>query len=229
MAEFDAFGDSYAQDLDDVVEFSGKSGAFFSKRKADLLVEISGEQIGDPGGLDLLDVGCGTGMTDEHLSGRVGTLSGVDVSAASIELAREQNPSVRYEKAEEEEPLPFEDASFDLSFAICVMHHLPGDEHGRFLAEMARVTRPGGMVAIFEHNPLNPATRKVVRDCVFDENAVLIRPRALAQTMRRAGLTVAEIRQILFLPVESPAWLRVERRLLRKVPMGAQYFVAARA
>ena len=104
---------------------------------------------------------------------------------------------------------------------------MPEDGQDSFLAEMARVTRPGGIVAVFEHTPLNPVTRKVVRDCVFDENAVLLRACPLASRMRRAGLSVAEIRQILFLPVAAPAWLRLERRLLAKIPLGAQYFVAA--
>lgn len=227
-AEFDAFHDSYVEQLDEVVEFSGKSGAFFVERKADLLVEIAEERLGGAGGADVLDVGCGTGLTDTYLTGRVGSVSGVDVSAASIQRARELNPGAAYESVAPAAPLPYEDASFDLSFAICVMHHVPVGLRGGLLAEVSRVTRPGGLVTIFEHNPLNPVTRKVVRDCVFDEHAVLIRARAMAAELERAGLAVAEIRQILFLPLAAPAWLRLERRLLARVPLGAQYLVAAR-
>ena len=53
---------------------------------------------------------------------------------------------------------------------------------------MARVLRPGGIAAIFEHNPLNPLTRRVVSNCVFDEDAVLLRRRRARGLLRQAGL-----------------------------------------
>lgn len=226
-SEFDVFEDSYVDDLDEVVAFSGKSTDFFTSRKADLILELAGRQLGDPTRLDLLDVGCGIGLTDGFLTGRVGSLAGTDVSSPSLARAREANAGVRYESSSEGEPLPFEDDSFDLSFAICVVHHVPRHGWRTFLSEMKRVTRPGGLVAIFEHNPLNPATRKIVRDCVFDENVTLIRAGLMKSLLGAADLTPVESRQILFLPVAAPWWLRVERRLAR-VPLGAQYYAAGR-
>ena len=62
--------------------------------------------------------------------------------------------------------MPVPDASVDVVFAICVVHHVPPAHWGAFAAEMARVLRPGGVAAIFEHNPLNPVTRRVVSNCV---------------------------------------------------------------
>lgn len=226
-AEFDAFEGSYLDDVDEAVGFSGKPGSFYIRRKADLLIELASRHFGDPGSVSMLDVGCGTGQTDGFLAGRVGSLSGVDVSRTSLDRAREKNRDVRYEAFEEGSPIPFDDGTFDVAFAICVMHHVPAVAQAGFLAEMRRVTQPGGIVAIFEHNPWNPGTRKAVRDCAFDEHVTLIRQRRIEGMLTDAGLDPVEARQIIFLPTAAPAWLRIERRI-GWLPLGAQYLVAAR-
>ena len=89
---------------------------------------------------------------------------------------------------------------------------------------MARVTKPDGLVAVFEHNPLNPLTRRVVRSCAFDEGVELIGRRELEQLFRAASLTVADSEYLLFFPWRAEA---VERRLTW-LPLGAQYVVAGR-
>lgn len=226
--EFDAFHDTYVDDLNEAVAFAGKRGAFYSQVKADLIVALCEETPSGALGSDVLDVGCGIGLTDSHLFGRVGSLSGVDVSAASIRRAKELIPGVDFRVAGERDRLPYADRSFDFTFAICVLHHVPAERHHQLLREMSRITRPGGLVAIFEHNPANPLTRKVVRECAFDENAVLIRPRTTATRMRMAGLEAPRTRHFLFLPTAARGWRWVERRILRRVPIGAQYFVVAR-
>jgi hypothetical protein len=86
---------------------------------------------------------------------------------------------------------------------------------------MARVTRPGGLAIILEHNPLNPATRFAVSRCAFDEDAVLMRMSESRALLADAGLRERERAYILFFPFRNT----IERRLGR-LPMGAQYYVA---
>lgn len=226
--EFDAYRDSYEEELDSAVAASGKPGEFFSQRKADLIVDIVAETIGTPEAASLLDVGCGPGVTDGFLAGRVGHLSGADVALELLARARTANPSVDYAETSEGGALPYVDDSFDFSFAICVMHHVDVAEHDDFLLEMRRVTQPGGIVAIFEHNPFNPATRRIVSNCVFDEGVTLLRPRALSARMERLGMEVEKTQQFLFLPLGNRIWARAER-LIGWIPLGAQYVIAARA
>jgi len=88
----------------------------------------------------------------------------------------------------------------------------------------ARVTKPDGLVAVFEHNPLNPLTRRVVRSCAFDEGVELIGRRELEQLFRAAGLIVADSEYLLFFPWRADA---LERRLTR-LPLGAQHVVTGR-
>jgi SAM-dependent methyltransferase len=159
------------------------------------------------------------------LAGKLGALAGVDVASDLVEAAAEANPWADYRGYEEREPIPHADSSFDLSFAICVLHHVPPGRWGAFVAEMARVTRPGGLVAIFEHNPLNPLTRLTVARCEFDEDAVLLTRRRTRRLMAEEALEIVESPYIIPVPGEGGAARTLDRALAR-TPLGAQYYVA---
>jgi ubiquinone/menaquinone biosynthesis C-methylase UbiE len=173
----------------------------------------------------MLDVGCGVGEFHPFVRGMLGRLCGVDVSAASVAEARERNPDVEYQvyggKA-----LPYDTASFDLSIAICVLHHVPPPQWPRFLCEMRRVVRAGGLVCVIEHNPFNPLTRLAVARCEFDRDAVLLRAGRTRALMAGAELRDTELNYFLMLPSATPLARRVERGF-RRVPLGAQYVASA--
>ena len=122
--------------------------------------------------------------------------------------------------------LPFPSASFDLAFAICVVHHVDPAAWDGFLGEMWRVTRAGGLAVVIEHNPANPLTRRSVNRCPFDEDAVLVGPRRLAQGLRRAGARSVRHRYILFAPFGGDR-ARMAEGLLGWLPAGAQHIVWA--
>ena len=87
--------------------------------------------------------------------------------------------------------------------------------------------RPGGIVAVFEHNPLNPLTRLVVARCEFDEGVQLLSTRKVRELLAHAGLHPLERRYILFFPWRAAFLQRLEARL-GPVPLGAQHLTAAR-
>ena len=104
-------------------------------------------------GMDLLDVGCGPASITADLTERVapGRVVALDAAAGALEAARatlrERRLSEQVEVTSGDVmALPFEDASFDVVHAHQVLQHL-ADPVGA-LAEMRRVTRPGGMVAV---------------------------------------------------------------------------------
>jgi SAM-dependent methyltransferase len=154
-----------------------------------------------------------------------GGIIGVDITDGVLKRAAASNPQATY-RLHDGRTLPADDASVDVAFAINVVHHVPPPQWGEFAAEMARVLRPGGIAALFEHNPLNPLTRRVVSNCVFDEDAVLLRRRRAAGLLRDAGLEPCEDRYIAFIPFRRRAVAPIEAAL-RRVPFGAQYFVSA--
>jgi len=225
--DFDDYVSSYSEAVDRSIGFAGADHELYTAIKARSLLALADHFLGDPGQLEALDVGCGPGETDRLLEGGFGRLVGVDVAAGMVEVAARRNPWAEYASYGEDEPLPFAAGSFDLAFSICVLHHVSEAERERFAAELARVVRPGGLVAIFEHNPWNPLTRKAVRDCVFDVGVTLASRRRVMRLLRERGLEVVDAPYIVFFPREGRALRRIERAISR-LPLGAQHYVAAR-
>ena len=108
-------------------------------------------------GMTALDVGCGPGGLTAELIARVGAdrVSAIDPSEPFVEACRKANPGadVRVGVAER---LPFADASFDAALACLVVGFMSDATVG--IREMARVTKPGGVVAAcfwnYERMPL---------------------------------------------------------------------------
>jgi ubiquinone/menaquinone biosynthesis C-methylase UbiE len=99
-------------------------------------------------GAKVLEVGCGTGLILERIARVADKAVGIDLSPGMLAQARERGLDVQEGMATQ---LPFEDASFDLVYSFKVLAHVPEIETA--LAEMARVTRPGGTVLAEFYNP----------------------------------------------------------------------------
>lgn len=226
---FDAYRDSYGEAVDGAIRFSGLKHAFFMKAKADLLRRLVIERRleRDGTGVRALDVGCGIGSLHRHLEGAFASLNGCDVSEESIRRAGDDNPGVAYSVCTPVR-LPYDDGTFDLAFASCVLHHVPPDGSQDFLREMRRILRPGGIACIIEHNPWNPLTRLAVFRCPFDKDAVLLRAARVEALFRETGLREIRSEHFLLLPRTGSLTRRVERALAG-LPLGAQYACSARA
>lgn len=225
-AEFDSYQGHYAETVDAALGLPGLKVDFFTRVKVDYLVDILTADIGDPSKLKVLDIGCGVGVYHKYLSERVGDLCGVDVSEGSITRARETNENVAYESYTGTR-LPYEDNSFDAAVTICVMHHVLPASWAHFMSEMKRVVKSGGMTVVFEHNPYNPITQKIVDRCPFDANAVLLKPKTTSKLMHDANLTEVTRRYIFSVPAANKA-LRSVDRVFSHLPSGAQYYCKGR-
>jgi SAM-dependent methyltransferase len=148
-------------------------------------------------------------------------IDGVDVSIESIEQAKIDNPTRSYRDYDGLR-LPYDDNSFDMTLAVCVMHHVPTEHWENFLAEKKRVVRPGGIVCLIEHNPFNPATRLSVARCPFDADAVLLNARDMRQRLSGAGLSDVRADHFVFFPSNNSK-LRAVEKCLGWIPLGAQY------
>jgi SAM-dependent methyltransferase len=124
----------------------------FMGRYSDPLAPLLADFAGVESGQQVLDVGCGPGALTAELVRRLGAnaVSAVDPSEPFVAAARERYPGVTVERAPAEE-LPFEDRAFDAALAQLVVHFMRDPVAG--LREMARVTRPGGVVAacVWDH------------------------------------------------------------------------------
>ncbi len=117
----------------------------------ELLDELEAELVERYGrGGDVLEVGCGTGLVLARIARFARRATGVDLSPGMLAHARARGLDVQEGSAT---ALPFPDATFDVTCAFKVLAHVP-DVRGA-IAEMARVTRPGGTLLAELYNPLS--------------------------------------------------------------------------
>jgi SAM-dependent methyltransferase len=134
---FDVAAESYDR-------FMGRFSTPLSAPFADLAAVSPGQHA--------LDVGCGPGALTEVLVERLGAhaVVAVDPSEPFVAAVRDRLPGVAVHLAAAE-LLPFPDGGFDVALAQLVVHFMADPVGG--LREMARVTRPGGLVAacVWDH------------------------------------------------------------------------------
>lgn len=223
---FDDYVESYKNEVDDSIGFIGQDVDFFIEIKAELLLKLAEKNFTDLNSINVLDIGSGVGLVDRFLKVKIQNLYGVDVEDGVVEKAKQNNPEVNYSLYSGAK-LPFEDNMFDLCFAINVMHHVPPVMWENFSGEMHRVLKPGGIAAVFEHNPVNPLTRLAVARCEFDRDAVLLNHGKIKSLFKNAGFKLFEDRFIVFFPFKAKLFRGIES-LLGWLPLGAQHYVTGR-
>jgi SAM-dependent methyltransferase len=123
---------------------SPEAYARFMGRYAEPLAEVFVAFAGVAAGDKVLDVGCGPGALAARLLSLGAEVSGIDPSPPFVEGIRARFPDIDVRLGTAEE-LPYETATFDTALAQLVVHFMTAPEVG--IGQMARVTRPGGVVA----------------------------------------------------------------------------------
>ena len=225
-AEFDGFAEDYYQNHRANIAITGEGPEYFAEYKIAVLSQlISRMKYQTP---RIFDFGSGIGNSIPHVSRLLPgcELTCADVSQRSLEISESRFPGQARILLIEGERIPASDNTYDVAFSACVFHHISHDEHVHWLSEVLRVTRPGGMIAVFEHNPLNPLTVRAVNTCPFDANARLIRAGKFVESYRKAGWREPRVRYHVFFP-RALARLRPWEHRLSQVALGAQYSVVA--
>lgn len=176
--------------------FMGRYSTLLSPQLSDLAGVRHGQRV--------LDVGCGPGALTAELVTRLGAdaVAAVDPSEPFVEAARLRNPGVDVRRAPAEE-LPFGDDTFDAALAQLVVHFMSDPVAG--IAEMARVTRPGGVIAACvwdygaEQDPLRDfwaAARQLDPSIETESHLAGAREGHLAEIFAAAGLNQVEATEL---------------------------------
>jgi ubiquinone/menaquinone biosynthesis C-methylase UbiE len=194
-ADYDGFAEAYSAQND-----SGFFNAHYARPE---MLRLAG----DVSGRRILDAGCGSGPLSAALLAKGAGITGFDVSAAMVGLARQRlGDDADVHVADLASPLPFADAEFDDVVTSLVLHYL--EDWAVPLAEFRRVLKPGGRLFVSVNHPAAYAIgypeadyfalTRYSEDYVFGDQTVWLtfwhRPlHAMADAFATAGFRIAVI------------------------------------
>jgi len=124
--------------VDEFIRIGSRSASSIEAILAPLLERGDGSRV--------LDFGCGCGRTLLHIR-RGWEIHGCDIDADAIDWLRTNIDDERFVTNETTPPLSWPDEHFDAVYAVSVFTHFSEDQHAVWRKELARVLRPGGLLA----------------------------------------------------------------------------------
>jgi ubiquinone/menaquinone biosynthesis C-methylase UbiE/uncharacterized membrane protein YbhN (UPF0104 family) len=227
---FDSIAGAY-----DVQIAEGRRQALLTRKTELMRAVIAGGQVGRRG----LDVGCGQGWYVARMRELGFDVTGIDGSAGQVQLARRNVGTPDLISVGSTLDIPAADSTYDFTYIINVVHHLPSVSHQRAaFAELMRVLKPGGLLFLHEINTRNVLFRFYMGyvfptvNCIDEGVERWLLPDRLAQY---TDVPVVDIRYFTFLPEFLPQALvslfhplerRLEASFLR--PYAAHYMAVLR-
>lgn len=222
---FDDFAADYRHIHNRNIQVLGGDSYYFARAKVRHVRDRELDPV-----LNILDIGCGDGTTAFCMAALFPgcLITGIDVSAESIDMAIKKEIQGAVFSTYNGLAVPFTDGCFDLVFIAGVLHHVDEVVQTSILQEAFRVLKKQGRIYIFEHNPYNPATRYLVKTCVFDRHASLLKSGAVKKLLLSAGFSSMQNRYITFFP-QNRFFSRFHpvEKIFGWCAFGAQFFVAA--
>jgi SAM-dependent methyltransferase len=220
---FDGCADRYEEELARGLSVTGESMAYYARERLDWVrrfVERDGVDV-----KRVLDFGCGVGHATPYIFDRLGAteVTGVDVSARSLERAREQYGSDQAHFLAPDQA----SGAFDLAFTNGVFHHIPPAQRAAAVRFVYAALKPGGIFAFWENNPWNPGTRYIMSRVSFDKDAITLTPPEARAMLRAGGFEVRRTHSRFYFP-RILSGLRNLEPLLSRIPLGGQYLVWCR-
>jgi len=186
----------------------------YTQRVRQIVGALAREGFYPPAGLDICEVGCGTGQWLADLvqwGADPARVAGIDLHAGRLEEARRRIPTADL-RVGDAAWLPWADRSFDLVLQSTVFTSiLDASLKRRVASEMMRVMRPAGAILwydFYRNNPANPNVRAVAATEIrrlFPDCQIELRRVTLAPPLARL---VAPVSWMLALALEALPWLR---------------------
>ena len=220
--DFDEYAEDYDSILKEQLSFFSDDDKYFAQYKVKLVHKYLTNQP-----KRILEYGCGTGRNLSFFQEKFPSVEifGADISAQSIAIAKEQNPFAKCFCLGDE--FIRDAGSFDLIFVAGVFHHINPSERVGVLNQIKSLLSQNGSLFVFEHNPYNPVTQKLVRECPFDADASLLSMQEMTKLLDVTGFTCVLKKYTLFIPPSFSVVARFEK-YLGWLPLGGQYFIQAK-
>jgi SAM-dependent methyltransferase len=216
--DFDKYVGNYNSLLREGTSFFTADEEYFARYKIRILAKQTGIKP-----KRILEYGCGIGRNIPYLREAfpAAEIEGSDISEVSLEIARKLNANIRFFAEQSAGELT---EKFDLIFVAGVFHHIPIPLRATVMSRIFDRLAPGGELLVFEHNPYNPVTRRIVDSCPYDADAVLLRPAELRNLISDAGFVEPSSGYCLFVPPKLSV-LHWMESALSWLPLGGQYWV----
>ncbi len=225
-ADFDNIASFYDENLKDVLGALGGSNIDkFAEYKVQLVKNIIGEAK------SIMDFGCGIGrslMYFRKYFGEDTDLYGCDTSEKSLAIAKRNLPYGKYFLNTTPERYCEESNSYDVVFLACVYHHINPLEREKWTDAIVKSVNDNGYIAVFEHNLINPFTRRKVNhpENIVDDESWMISHEELIKllTDKYPDINIFWDGYVLFSPIRFKFSAILEKSL-KWLPLGAQHCV----
>ena len=216
---FDEFAENYQRILQEKLSFFDRDEGYFAEYKIKIMKK---HFKSDP--KKILEYGCGIGRNLKYLKQHFqqSEIYAGDISRKSLEIAKVNNPSVKFLLLGEDIIVD----KFDLIFVALVLHHIEPNFRPTIIKDISNLLNKDGKLIIFEHNPHNPVTRYLVNTCIFDNDAILLKKTELTRLLIEGNLSIDRYKYTLFFPSFLKR-LRFLEPMLGYLPLGGQYFIIA--
>jgi len=211
---FDQYSNDYKHYINDSINKFDKNLSYYHEKK----IEITKYRaIHNP--KNILDFGCGVGTMIPHMKKKFkkSKIYAFDESKDSLKFLKKRYPFVSCLKNING------NIKFDLIFLSGVIHHIDRSMRKKILKKIYSLLKSTGKLIIFEHNPYNPLTNIVVKNCEFDRDAQLIKKKELINISENVNFKVVDSAYVYFFPTSMKKF-QVLEKYLEWFFLGAQYF-----
>ena len=227
MSEFDKFAENYNESLRNSLALTRTSDKYQAEYKVRLLKNLlvrGAAESRSAAQLNVLDFGCGVGLSLPYLLEQFSgsKIFATDVSEVSLDIVRAELPQVTIVDSALNAA-----EKFDVILISTVLHHITGSTRVEILENLRANLKPDGCLVVIEHNTYNPLTRRIVSNCPMDVDAELISMRDIKKLLSTdCGFKIRETGYCSFFPEPLKALTKLDP-ILKKIPLGGQYFVVA--
>jgi SAM-dependent methyltransferase len=211
---FDQYSNDYKHYINDSIDKFDKNLSYYHQSKIEI---TKNRAIRNP--KNILDFGCGVGTMIPYMKKKFkkSKIYAFDESKDSLKFLKKRYPFVSCLKKING------NIKFDLIFLSGVIHHIDRSIRKRILKKIYLSLKPKGKLIIFEHNPYNPLTNIVVKNCEFDRDAQLIKRKELINICENVSFVVDDSAYVYFFPTSMKKF-KVLEKYLEWFFLGAQYF-----